>query len=64
MDIFISRGCTFDRECRLRAETARMKGENGTIDVPIATVEDINISKLEWYRLTDETSERQWEDVN
>ena len=48
----------------LRAETARMEGENGTIDVPIATVEDIIISKLEGYRLTDETSERQWDDVN
>ncbi len=41
-----------------------MEGENGTIEVPIATVEDIIISKLEWYRMTDETSERQWDDVN
>jgi hypothetical protein len=64
VDIFVSRGRMFDRACMLRAETARMEGENGTIDVPIATVEDIIISKLEWYRLTDETSERQWDDVN
>jgi hypothetical protein len=64
VDIFVSRGRMFDRACMLRAETARMEWENGTIDVPIATVEDIIISKLEWYRLTDETSERQWDDVN
>ena len=64
VDVFISRGRTFDRACMLRAETARMEGENRTIDVPIATVEDIIISKLEWYLLTDESSERQWEDVN
>jgi hypothetical protein len=30
----------------------------------MATVEDSIISKLEWYRLTDETSERQWDDVS
>jgi hypothetical protein len=64
VDVFISRGRTFDRACMLRAETARMEGENRTIDVPIATVEDIISSKLEWYLLTDESSERQWEDVN
>jgi len=64
VDVFISRGRTFDRACMLRAETARMEGENRTIDVPIATVEDIIMSKLEWNLLTDESSERQWEDVN
>jgi hypothetical protein len=31
--------------------------------VPTATVEDSIISKLEWFRLTNETSERQWDDV-
>jgi hypothetical protein len=41
-----------------------MGGANGTIEVPVATVEDTIISKLEWYRLTDETSERQWDDVS
>jgi hypothetical protein len=29
----------------------------------MATAEDSIVSKLEWYRLTDETSERQWNDV-
>lgn len=32
--------------------------------VPIALAEDSIIAKLEWYRLTDETSERQWNDVS
>lgn len=31
--------------------------------MPIATAEDSIFSKLEWFRLTNETSERQWEDV-
>ena len=30
---------------------------------PIATAEDTIIAKLEWYRATGETSERQWNDV-
>jgi hypothetical protein len=31
--------------------------------VPIATAEDSIIAKLEWYRLGDESSQRQWDDV-
>ena len=34
------------------------------VEVPIATAEDTIISKLEWFRLTNETSERQWDDVS
>jgi len=45
VDIFISRGRPFYRACMLRAETARIEGDNGTIDAPIATVEDIIIEK-------------------
>ena len=30
---------------------------------PIATAEDIILLKLEWYRLGNETSERQWSDL-
>lgn len=47
-----------------RAVAAKLGGDTGFIIVPIATVEDSIISKLEWYRLTDETSERQWDDVS
>lgn len=31
--------------------------------MPAATAEDSIVSKLEWFRLTNETSERQWEDA-
>jgi hypothetical protein len=30
---------------------------------PVASPEDIVLAKLEWFRLGDETSERQWSDV-
>jgi len=45
------------------------RAECGTIDsqsnfeIPIASTEDTILSKLEWYRLGNEVSERQWEDV-
>ena len=32
--------------------------------VPITTAEDSIIAKLEWYRLGDGASERQWDDVS
>lgn len=63
VDVFVSRGRPFDRESMGRA-TAERLGETRTVAVPIATAEDAIISKLEWYRLTNETSERQWDDVS
>lgn len=63
VDVFVSRGRPFDTESMQRA-TAEHLGESRKVDVPIASAEDVIISKLEWYRLTNETSERQWEDVS
>ena len=63
VDIFISRERPFDQICMDRAVGAKLGGDTGFVIVPMATVEDSIISKLEWYRLTDETSERQWDDV-
>jgi hypothetical protein len=63
VDVFISRGRAFDRQSMARA-TLETLGESRSVTVPIATVEDSIISKLEWYRKTNETSERQWDDVS
>jgi hypothetical protein len=62
VDIFVSRKRPFDDESLNRATLERL-GEARSVQVPIATAEDTIISKLEWYRLTNETSERQWDDV-
>ena len=62
VDVFISRGRPFDDDSMRRA-TKETLGTTRTLEVPIATAEDSIVSKLEWYRLTDETSERQWNDV-
>ncbi len=63
VDIFVSRKRHFDIDCMRRASVATL-GDSKTVEVPIATAEDIIICKLEWYRLTNETSERQWDDVS
>lgn len=63
VDVFVSRERPFDREAMKRARVERL-GESETVDVPIASAEDSIISKLEWYRLANETSERQWDDVS
>lgn len=62
VDVFISRGRPFDVNAMRRAST-QLLGERRTVAVPIATAEDSIVSKLEWFRLTNETSERQWDDV-
>jgi hypothetical protein len=64
VDVFVSRQRPFDRECMLRAMPVSLGGGINSLNVPMAIVEDIIVAKLEWYRLTDETSERQWDDVN
>jgi hypothetical protein len=38
-------------------------GESQKLVVKIATKEDIILIKLQWYRLGNETSERQWKDL-
>ncbi len=63
VDVFVSRGRPFDLESMERAQMQRL-GEKRFVELPIATAEDSIISKLEWYRLSNETSERQWNDVS
>ena len=62
VDVFISRGRPFDTSSMDRATLETLGGEP-PLKVRIATAEDSIISKLEWYRKTNETSERQWDDV-
>ena len=62
VDGFVSRGRPFDERSMERAVVHAIGSGQG-VAVPIATAEDSIVSKLEWFRLTDETSERQWDDV-
>lgn len=58
VDVFVSRGRPFDLAAMQRAVPQRLGGHDSPM-VPIATAEDSIIAKLEWYRLGDESSQRQ-----
>ena len=62
VDIFVSSGRAFDISSLDRA-TLHPLGSDGSLVVPILSVEDTILVKLEWFRLEDEVSERQWNDV-
>ena len=63
VDVFVSRGRPFDEAAMKRAVLFPLTvGQETT--VPVATPEDSIVAKLEWFRLGDETSERQWNDVS
>ena len=62
VDVFVSRRRPFDVSVMNRA-TNESLGDTASLEIPVATAEDIIICKLEWFRKTNETSERQWDDV-
>ncbi len=63
VDVFVSRGRSFDADAMRRA-CLQVLGDEPSVDVPNATAEDSIVSKLGWYRLSNKTSERQWDDVS
>lgn len=62
IDLFVSKDRPFDRSVQDRAVLTTV-GDAPLLALRIATVEDIILLKLEWYRLGNEQSERQWDDV-
>ncbi len=61
IDVFVHRFGTYDREAFGRG--VRLSLEPGTREFDLVTAEDIVLRKLDWYRLGDGVSERQWLDV-
>lgn len=63
VDVFVVKDRSYDRMAltRIRPDTLDMEGS--AVTCPLASPEDIVLSKLEWFRLGDEVSERQWLDV-
>ena len=62
VDVFIPTLRTFERSQLARAKEQVLL-ENPPVRGRIASAEDILLAKLEWYRLGNEVSERQWRDV-
>ena len=63
VDIFVSRDRPFDRNSMTRAIIGEI-GLNIKLELPMASAEDTIISKLDWYKIGNESSERQWQDVS
>ncbi len=62
VDIFVSKQRPFDRS-QFDRRIAQMIATDPEQTAFIASPEDTLLSKLEWYRLGGEVSERQWRDV-
>ncbi len=62
IDVFVTRGRSFDDEALRRARPGQVGG-NESLTFRLASAEDVLLAKLEWFRAGGETSERQWTDV-
>jgi hypothetical protein len=62
LDVFVAKGDVVSRQEMQRRQTVSLGGDPEKTLV-VSTAEDIVLHKLEWYRLGNEISERQWTDV-
>ena len=62
VDVFVSKRDSFDKE-QLERRELYVAVRNPDRSVYVASPEDTILSKLRWYRQTNETSDRQWNDV-
>jgi hypothetical protein len=63
VDVFVAKDRDFDRAALARKERRSVDPDAPAVEVFLASAEDTVLSKLEWYRLGDEVSDRQWRDV-
>jgi hypothetical protein len=62
VDVFIPRASPFQQSQLARAQRQTFELES-QVSANFASAEDTILSKLEWYRMGGETSERQWRDI-
>jgi hypothetical protein len=62
VDVFVAKPRAFDRS-QLARRQLHLLSEDPERRAYVATAEDIVLSKLEWYRMGGEVSDRQWRDV-
>ena len=63
VDVFAAKGRPYDRNVMERIEDKIFDESVPTLRLSLPSAEDTILAKLEWYRLGDEVSERQWLDV-
>jgi hypothetical protein len=63
IELFVSKGRAFDREAETRARAETIGIASDSLHLPVASVEDTVLAKLEWFRVECDTSERLWWDI-
>ena len=63
VDVFVMQDRPFDRSAMSRALERTVDPTRPELRCPMASAEDVILKKLEWFRLGDEVSQRQWADV-
>ena len=63
VDVFAVKDRRYDRAALSRIRKDTLALESATAELFVASAEDIVLSKLEWFRLGDEVSRRQWDDA-
>ncbi len=63
VDVFVVKDREYDRVALQRIRKDSLEDEDPSAQFFVASAEDIVLSKLEWFRLGHEVSERQWIDV-
>jgi hypothetical protein len=63
VDVFILKNRKFDLQSMSRRLSDTLHDEDKSYQVYLSSPEDILLAKLEWYRLGDEISDKQWNDI-
>lgn len=63
LDVFVPRLDDWSREELRRARAQRFETDEGPIEIRFASSEDTLLHKLFWYKLGNEVSDRQWNDI-
>jgi len=63
LDIFVLKRRAFDQEAFGRSRLDTLEDSPDAREFPVTSPEDIVLHKLEWYRLGEQVSERQWRDL-
>ena len=63
VDIFLPKDRRYDQQALARSIADTFVDDEDARPIRFAAPEDVILAKLEWYRLGNETSERQWADL-
>lgn len=63
VDVFCVRNSGYQAEALVRAVKLPLEPDDPFTQVAVASAEDVIVSKLRWYHLGGETSDRQWRDL-